>query len=151
LKVTGGGLVALGRVGLAGDGDNEAVEEAFCESAPCSICFLLKLAARFRLGSLGGVPVLVLDAVTARFSLDFLLRLGNVAYLSKDLTMSYVLTSFLTVEIFDCLATVFRSVFFGSVLDGLLLLVSKWKDDDMLLGNFGGRSAVLRQTGVVEL
>jgi len=118
------------------------------------MCFLLRLAARFRLGSLGGVGTTVVPAgeveVTARFSLDFLLRLGNVAYLSSDLTMSYVLTNFLTVDTLDCLATAFRSGFFGgSVLGGLFLAVSKWNDDDMLFGNLHGcRSADLRQVGV---
>jgi len=84
----------------------------------------------------------VLGAVTAAiFSLDLFRLLGNVAYLSRDLAMSYVLTNFLTVEIFDCLAAVFKSVFFPSVRGGLFRFVSKWKDDDMLLGSLGGRSA----------
>lgn len=118
------------------------------------MCFLLRLAARFRLGSLGVVGAVAVavavPAGAARFSLDFLLRLGNVAYLSRDLTMSYVLTNFLTVDTLDCLAAAFRSVFFGgSARGGLFLAVSKWNDDDMLLGNLHGcRSADLRHVGV---
>lgn len=130
----GGTAAAAAAAGLlTGDDDDgdvaPAAAAAAAASAPCSMCFLLRLAARFKLGVFGGVTAAataavamaaVLPATTevARFSLDFLLRLGNVhANLSKgddddDLTVSYVLTNFLTVEIFDCLAAAFKSVFF---------------------------------------
>jgi len=134
---TGGGLVDFGSAGFTGNVVPETVllppppTPLRWARAPCSMCFLLRLAARFRLGSLGvvgttGVPAGVAGVVTARFSLDFLLRLGNVAYLSSDLTMSYVLTNFLTVDTLACFAAAFRSVFFGgSALGGLFLAVSK--------------------------